>query len=56
MTSPHTSACLSVHVDLLLSDFITQLTVEQVSYVNSLHNKGVYMHNALQLFAANKYF
>ena len=46
MTSPHMSVCLSVHVDLLLSDFITLLTVEQVSYVNLLHNnKAVHAHH-----------
>ena len=45
MTSPHMSVYLSAHVDLLLSDFIKQLTVEQVSYVNLLHNiKAVHAH------------
>ena len=54
MTSPHMSVCLSVHVDLLLSDFLTLLTVEQVSYINLLHNnKAVYTCTPLKLFASN---
>ena len=55
MISLHMSACLSVHVDLLLSDFITLLTVEQVSYVNLLHNNKAVICKPLKLFASNNY-